>query len=293
MSTGHLFQEYGGYKVEQDQHLRYLDNTVVRCKQGLSIRDRCQHNYDWNERIYLVKMKIDGRPAWQYLSVEDEDKFLEHKLLGSHISVLASGLGQDPPEDVQNEMKQWRVRKHRTSPSPSPSPSPRSRHQSTSDFPGIAFFADSVSQRITSQGATMQLPHAGISLSVPEQALSSTEPDVDLLIRPCLGGPFELPAGYEPASPAYLIQPDKKVKLQREATLVIRHYTRLQSKEDCEEMAFFSATPTPEYRQSVPVYIFKEIKSKGVFIPGSQLGEIKLKHFCFKIIGRKRKSESQ
>ena len=108
-STGHLFQEYGGYEVEQDQHLRYLDNTVVRCKQGLGIKDRCQHNYDWHKRIYLEKMKIEERPAWQYLLVEDEDKFLEHKLQGSQI--LESGWGQDPSEEVKEKMKQWKSKK--------------------------------------------------------------------------------------------------------------------------------------------------------------------------------------
>ena len=187
-----------------------------------------------------MRSNIKGKNTWRFVLVEDEDKFLENiaeNIDKNRCKILEFGDGQDPPEDVQDEMKQWHslVRK------------PRSRHQSMSDFPGIVFFNDSASQRITSQGATIQSPHAGISLSVPEQALSSTEPDVDLLIHPCLGGPFELPAEYEPASPAYLIQPDKKVKLQREATLQIHHYTRLQSKEDCEEMAFFSATPTPEY----------------------------------------------
>ena len=103
-STGHLFQEYDGYKVEQDQHLRYLDNTVVRCKQGLGINDPCEHNYDWHKRIYLVKMNIEETPHWRYLLVEDEDQFLEHQ--GSR--VLTSGWGQDPPEEVKEEMKQWK-----------------------------------------------------------------------------------------------------------------------------------------------------------------------------------------
>ena len=94
-------------KVEHDQHLRYLDNTVVRCKQDLGINDPCEHNYDWHKRIYLVKMNIEERSHWRYLLVEDEDQFLEHQ--GSQ--VLASGWGQDPPEEVKEEMKQWKSKK--------------------------------------------------------------------------------------------------------------------------------------------------------------------------------------
>ena len=143
---------------------------------------------------------------------------------------------------------------------------------------------------ITSQGATIQSPHTGISLSIPDQALSSTEKDVDLLIHPCLNGPFQLPAGYESASPTYLIQPDRKVKIQRDITLQIHHYISLQSKEDCGKMVFLSASPTPQYRRCRPVYIFKEIKhSQGVFRPNSHIGEIVVRHFCFVKIGRRRR----
>ena len=156
------------------------------------------------------------------------------------------------------------------------------------------FWDASIHHHITSQGATIQSPHTGISLSIPEQALSSTEKDVDLLIHPCLNGPFQLPAGYESASPAYLIQPSSSVKFHRGAILRIHHYASLQSEEDCEEMAFLSATPTPQYRQSKPVYIFEEIKHRqGSFRPNSQVGEIRLQHFCLIKVGRKRKGNPQ
>ena len=163
-----------------------------------------------------------------------------------------------------------------------------------SGFPGVVFWDAPIHHCITSQGATIQSPHTGISLSIPEQALSSTEKDVDLLIHSCLNGPFELPAGYKSASPAYLIQPSSRVKFHRDAILRIHHHASLQSEEDCEEMAFLSASPTPQYRQSKPVYIFEEIKHcQGSFRPNSQVGEIRLQHFCFTKIGRKRKGNPQ
>lgn len=52
---------------------------------------------------------------------------------------------------------------------------------------------------------------AGVSVSIPEGALKE-EDSTDLLIHPCFSGPFELPAGYESASPAYLIQPSRRVE---------------------------------------------------------------------------------
>ena len=159
-----------------------------------------------------------------------------------------------------------------------------------SGFPRVVFWDAPIHHCITSQGATIQSPHTGISLSIPEQALSCTEKDVDLLIHPCLNGPFELPAGYESASPAYLIQPSRSVKIERDVTLQIHHYASLQSEEDCAEMTFLSASPTPQYQESKPVYVFNEIKPfKGVFEPNSQIGEIAVRHFCFMTSARKKR----
>ena len=153
----------------------------------------------------------------------------------------------------------------------------------------MVFWDAPIHHCITSQGATIQSSHTGISLSIPEHALSSTEKDMDLLIHPCFSGPFELPDGYESASPAYLIQPKRKVEIQKDITLQIHHYACLRSKKDCEEMRFFSASQTPQYRSSKPVHVFKEItQSQGVFRPYSRIGEIGIRHFCCVKLGRKR-----
>ena len=158
------------------------------------------------------------------------------------------------------------------------------------DFPGIVFSGAPIHQHITSQGATIQPSHTGISLYIPEQALGSIEVDVDLLICPCFSGPFELPAGYESASPAYLIQTSTKGKLHKEAVLQIHHYARLDNEGDCEEMAFLSASLTPQCQHGMPVYVFTEIKySRGVFKPKNSIGEVKLQHFCFVKIGRRKR----
>ena len=111
-------------------------------------------------------------------------------------------------------------------------------------------------------------------------------------IRPCFSGPFELPKEYEPASPAYLIL-HNEMHLQNNVTMRMNHYANLRSQEDCDCMTFLSASSTPEYRNSHPVYTFKEmLGSKGTFKPGDQVGEVSLQHFCLIITGkRKRDSE--
>ena len=131
----------------------------------------------------------------------------------------------------------------------------------------------------------------GISISVPQNSLSSEEESSEMQIRPCFTGPFELPEDYEPASPAYLVHHNKTC-FQKDITIKMHHYANLECEEDCEDMAFLSASSTPEYRESNPVYTFKETRgTKGVFKPGDQVGEISLRHFCLMRAGkRKRKT---
>ena len=45
------------------------------------------------------------------------------------------------------------------------------------------------------------------------------------------------------------------------------------------------AASAPQYRESVPVYIFKKItRAKGIFQPESPFGEITLDHYCIIVI---------
>ena len=155
-------------------------------------------------------------------------------------------------------------------------------------FPGIKFLGSPIHQRITSQGATVRSPNAGISLSIPEQAI---EEDVELCIRPCFTGRFVLPDGYKAASPTYLIELSRNVKIQRDVTLYIHHYAKLDSEDDCKDMMFLSANPIPQDKQK-PVYVFKEMKHfKGFFKLNSQIGEISTRHFCFMCTGKRRNHE--
>ena len=166
-------------------------------------------------------------------------------------------------------------------------------------FPEIVFYKTPISKHITSSGTTIdQLQDLGISISVPEGSISPSEEPVDLHIHPCFCGPFRLPQQYESASPAYLIRHSKKTKFQKDITIRIHHYASIGCEEDCEEMAFLSASSTPEYIESHqgeemvhPVYTFKKIRGYTKFRPGDQVGEISLRHFCILKIGKRKRSE--
>ena len=163
----------------------------------------------------------------------------------------------------------------------------------TSAFPGLILVEGTVIQEvITSKECTVE--GMGIRVSIPQDSLSSAEEPLTLQIHPCFSGPFELPEEYESASPAYLIKHSRRVEFQEDVEVIIHHYACLESEEDCDDMVFLSASATPEFRESGPVYVFKEIKqAKGVFKPGYLIGEITLRHFCLVKVGkRKRTSKS-
>ena len=96
-------------------------------------------------------------------------------------------------------------------------------------YPGIVFSTLSASVRVTSAGATIDRLHdMGIAISVPEGAISSGE-SFDLLIRPCLCGPFQLPRKFLSSSSAYLIRHGGKSTFQKDLLIRIHHYACLRS----------------------------------------------------------------
>ena len=126
----------------------------------------------------------------------------------------------------------------------------------------------------------------GISIVVPEDSLPPDE-SVDLVIQPCFSVSFEMPEDIGSASPAYLIETNKKVELKKSLLVRIQHYANLQTEEDCNCMVFLRANSDPKYRGSKPAYIFKEVDTvEGKFTIGeSQVGEIELTHFSWWRIG--------
>lgn len=157
-----------------------------------------------------------------------------------------------------------------------------------SKYPEVLFYgAPITAQRTLMDSSIGCLDKHGISIFVPENSICSEEEISDMHIHPCFTGPFQLPDDYEPASPAYLIC--HKVHFQKDIIVRMCHYANLRSKADCEQMTFLTASSTPKYEESKPVYHFKVNKAKGIFKPENQIGEIAIRHFCFKMIGKKRK----
>ena len=155
--------------------------------------------------------------------------------------------------------------------------------RTNSSFPGIFFSEDARKELLTSSAKHIDLEDVGISLSIPEDALPSTDPPLEVQILPCISGSWEVPENLELVSPAYIVEPSREVVFRKEVLVKIWHHANLESEEDCKDMVFLSASTTPEYRDGRPVYMFQEITGvKGSFRPREKLpvAEIALKHFC-------------
>ena len=162
-------------------------------------------------------------------------------------------------------------------------------------YPGIHFSEGAKKEYITSDEKTINLEDVGISITFPKNLLSSTEPPLEVAIQPCFSRFFEMPDGIESVIPAYIIKYNQNITFHKDVILKTRHYANLQTEEDCDNMAFLSASSIPEYRGSSPVYVFKEITdTKGLFGPRQEkpLGEIQLKHFPIIATGIKKPVDS-
>ena len=159
-------------------------------------------------------------------------------------------------------------------------------------YPGMKFVDGAKRETVTFESAAknVDLDEVGISLLIPENALSSSEPSIQLEVQPCFSGPFDVPSDIELVSPAYIVKPSTEVLFKKEVQVNIRHHANLESEEDCEGMVFLSASTTPTYRGDSPVYKFREIKEeKGLFRPREEqpVGQIALKHFCILALGKR------
>ena len=166
--------------------------------------------------------------------------------------------------------------------------------RSKPSYPGILFLEGTKRETVTTKKKIIDLEEVGISLSIPEDALPSTDPPLQLKIQPCFSGSFDVPEDIELVSPAYIVHPSRKVAFQKKVLVKIWHHVNLETEEDCEDMVFLSASISPEYRGGSPAYTFREIRgAKGSFRPGEEqpVGKIALKHFCTLVVGKKRRRE--
>ena len=165
-----------------------------------------------------------------------------------------------------------------------------SKLRSDPSFPVILLSGEVRKESITAARKDICLEDVGISLSIPNDALPSTDPPLDIQIQPCFSGSFEMPDNVKQVSPAYIVSPSRKVAFQKEVLVKIWHHANLETEEDCEDMVFLSASTSPQYRGDTPVYTLREIRgAKGSFRPGEEqpAGQIALKHFCILSLGKR------
>ncbi len=114
---------FDNMELRPTQHSCGYDFTYFRCK-AEKPEDTCTFSpdYTWHkrsqsQRVRLVRGKDNGRPAWYYVLLVDDDKTIDqfvelfHGEMAGHGNVdledfgqvLKSGFGQDPPESV----KKW------------------------------------------------------------------------------------------------------------------------------------------------------------------------------------------
>ena len=114
---------------------------------------------------------------------------------------------------------------------------------------------------------------------------------LDIQIQTCFSGSFEMPDDIKLVSPAYIVNPSRKIAFQKEVLVKIWHHANLETEEDRKDMVFLSASTSPQYRGDTPVYTFREIRgAKGSFRPGEEqpAGQIALKHFCILSLGKRK-----
>ena len=151
---------------------------------------------------------------------------------------------------------------------------------------------------VTSEGCHVNWgEEIGIEFTIPPGAVPQGK-ELDLSVWPCTAGPFQLPEGYELASPVYLISPSFEFSCP--ITVTMYHYCVVETEEDSESMAFLSSHTTPHRGEGhtphrgedhTPHYQFR-VLGKGSFKPSETYGCISLKHICNAAIGMRRKRKA-
>ena len=166
--------------------------------------------------------------------------------------------------------------------------------KSDSEYPGVKFFTESIHETIPSKNEPTILDRKdiGLKLSIPEGAIQDEEKDAALLdVQPCFKGPFTVPPGCQLTSPIYMVR--KECKFKKDVKMEIEHFANLESDEDCKEMVFVAANPSPSYHGAHPVYNLQEIENSGHvsrFTPGGQVGVITFQELKPGPLGTARKS---
>ena len=110
-------------KLREGQHTYGIDYTELVCKRKLDEPCALRFDFTWEnkleaQRLFLVRGKDNGQSTWHYVLLKDDDDIISEfveKTQGLRVSsetiniadygtVLRSGLGESPSNDVEDEI---------------------------------------------------------------------------------------------------------------------------------------------------------------------------------------------
>ena len=152
-----------------------------------------------------------------------------------------------------------------------------SHHCYDDKFPGVCFLGEPLQYKVQSDPVTISPSGLGITIKIPANAVPPGK-CANIVIRPCLSGPFHYPEGYEPLSAVYHISADTHFLKSIELEFI--HFGKLVTKEKASKIAFCSAKSSPADVGGKQMFRFNCIEG-GKFAVGDNHGRISFTHFCF------------
>lgn len=149
---------------------------------------------------------------------------------------------------------------------------------SSADLEVVYLKEDALEYKVGCEGKIISLiEDLGIVIDIPPGAISGSHSnEVIVRINACLRGPFELPEGYELASPIFYIEPGAKFA-EKPIELSMVHYLNIRDEQGCRGLQFISA-PVQTSSEKATIK-FKQLGG-GLFWPERRIGKISLQHFC-------------
>lgn len=149
---------------------------------------------------------------------------------------------------------------------------------SSADLEIVHLKKDALEYTVGRQGKVITLVEdLGIMINIPPEAISVSHSDeVIVRINACIRGPFELPEGYEFASPIFHIEPGAKFA-EKPIELSMVHCLDIKDVQGCSGLQFVSA-PVQTSNKKATIR-FKHLDG-GLFTPDRRIGKISLQHFC-------------
>ena len=145
-----------------------------------------------------------------------------------------------------------------------------------------SFSDDYVKRMIDCKGGV--ITGQDIKIYVPENALRELE-TIQIEIRSCLAGPFDIPDDVSLVSPVFKITMVPHVTFLRPVSLTIHHFAYLESEEDCKELVLL--TSPAERDPKTGRWRFSRHPARPECSPGSREATVHLTQFSFKALARR------